>query len=98
MVPPMNRRVVSSMLSALYLVFAFWGSTLEHHHHEHASAQPHQDCAVCVWHTTHQTTTPTPVSAVEPVVFCSLASFPYAAQPHFTFFSPSSASRAPPIS
>jgi len=95
----MNRRILSSLITLLYMSVAVLFSVLHEHHHETAHADGHDDdCAACQWQAC--ATTDVPVCEIAPivvqVVYRSLV-IPASLPSESPFFS-ATASRAPPES
>ena len=96
----MNRRLLSSFVTLLYVSVALVFGVIHHHdhHHEHATADGHDDhCAACQWQLTANGVVP--VYAVAPVVQLVVVRpllIPASAPVSAPFFA-STASRAPPV-
>ena len=90
----MKRRIISAVVCLMYLSVALVLGV----HHDHHDADPltaHKDCAACVWNLNGVADLPV-VVAVPVTAPCEMGVVVLNAQPHSAFFSPSSASRAPP--
>ena len=93
----MNRRLLSSIITLLYMSVAILFSVLHEHHHETTHTDGHDDdCAACQWQAC--ATTDVPVCEIAPVVVLVVYRplvIPASLPAQSPFFS-AAASRAPP--